>query len=97
MIFLKNGGEGMYMRIPVGLAAFLIVGGCNNATTDPVNAALVKAVANQPITCQAGADCDAKWSRATAWIAQNSAYKVQTASDSIIQTMGPLPNDPSPA
>jgi hypothetical protein len=51
----------------------------------------------RPITCTKGADCDGKWSRAVSWVATNSAYKVQTQTDSIIQTMGPLPDDPRPA
>jgi hypothetical protein len=51
----------------------------------------------QPITCNKGPDCDAKWSRAVSWVTTNSSYKVQTQTDSIIQTMGPLPDDPSPA
>ena len=50
-----------------------------------------------PITCSAGPDCDAKWSRAVSWIATNSSYKVQMQTDSLIQTMGPLDLDPVPA
>jgi hypothetical protein len=85
------------MRNAVFLAVPLAVAGCNSTPQNPVDASIVQAVVNQPITCQAGPDCETKWSRATAWIAQNAAYKVQTASDSIIQTMGPLPNDPRPS
>jgi len=31
------------------------------------------------------------------WVKENSAYKFQTVSDTVIQTMGPLPDDPRPA
>ncbi len=38
------------------------------------------------ITCKQGQDCDAKWSRAVAWVSQNSAYRMQVQSDVLIQT-----------
>jgi hypothetical protein len=41
-----------------------------------------------PITCTAGADCDAKWSRAASWIALNPAWKIKTRTDRIIETTG---------
>ena len=31
------------------------------------------------------------------WVRTNSAYKIANATDMLISTMGPLPNDPSPA
>ena len=77
----------------IGLLALLVLCGCNSAPNSPVDAAIVKAALSQPITCQAGPDCDAKWSRASAWIAENSAYKIKTANDSIVQTEGPLEDD----
>lgn len=49
-----------------------------------------------PVTCQAGADCDAKWSRAVGWIATNSAWKIQTQTDSLIQTYNSADDSPSP-
>jgi hypothetical protein len=36
--------------------------------------------------CKQGQDCDAKWSRAVEWVSQNSAYKIQTQTDALIQT-----------
>jgi hypothetical protein len=38
-----------------------------------------------------------KWSRAVSWVATNTGYKMQTQTDSIVQTMGPLPDSPTPA
>jgi hypothetical protein len=49
------------------------------------------------VTCKAGPDCDAKWSRAVSWVTTNSAYKLGTQTDSVIQTKGPSDSDPSPA
>jgi hypothetical protein len=39
-----------------------------------------------PINCRAGADCDAKWSRAVNWIVTNSRWKIKSQSDTIVQT-----------
>jgi hypothetical protein len=71
-------------------AIALVLGACASAQPNVVAPV-------QPITCTKGPDCDAKWSRAVSWVANNAAYKVQTQTDSIIQTMGPLPDDPRPA
>ena len=71
-----------------GLILSVFVAGCSTATPAPQ-------VAVAPITCST--DCAAKWSRAVAWVAQNSQYKIQTQTDSLIQTMGPLDSDPAPA
>jgi hypothetical protein len=76
-------------------AVALSLAGC--APSDPAGNAVVDTLAARTINCAVGPDCDAKWSRASTWIAQNSAYKVQTASEALIQTMGPLPDDPRSA
>lgn len=39
-----------------------------------------------PIVCKTGADCDAKWSRALAWVTQNSQWRIQVQTDLLIQT-----------
>jgi len=57
----------------------------------------VSAPPPQPIICTVGADCDAKWSRAVAWIASNSTLKIQTKTDMIVQTAGPVRSEPIPA
>jgi hypothetical protein len=77
--------------------ASFALSGCNTVASDPAVGSAVDYLAKRPITCQSGPDCEAKWSRATAWVAKNGAYKIQTTSDSLIQTMGPLPSDPRPA
>ncbi len=50
-----------------------------------------------PITCQAGPDCEAKWSRAIGWVATNSQWKVQSQSDFLIQTYNSIDDSPSPS
>jgi hypothetical protein len=42
----------------------------------------------KPITCTAGADCEAKWSRAASWIALNPTWKIKTRTDQIMETTG---------
>ena len=74
----------------LGLISCLLLAGCASASS-------VATAPARPVSCKAGPDCDAKWSRALSWVTSNSSYKFQTQSDSVVQTMGPLPDDPSPA
>jgi hypothetical protein len=39
------------------------------------------------IKCEVGPDCDAKWSRAKAWVAANSPLKIAKETVTIIQTV----------
>lgn len=45
--------------------------------------------ATAPLTCMSKAECDAWWGRAQVWVTNHSDYKLQTVTDSIIQTAGP--------
>jgi len=45
--------------------------------------------ATAPLTCTNKAECDAWWGRAQVWVTNHSEYKMQTVTDSIIQTTGP--------
>jgi hypothetical protein len=84
----------MLLRFSIAAASALMLCGCITAEQQASVAEPPK-----PITCRAGADCDAKWSRAAAWVKEHSKYKVETSSDSLIQTSGPgtFETDPSPA
>jgi hypothetical protein len=83
----------MFLRISIATASALALCGCITAEQQASVAEPPK-----PITCHAGADCDAKWSRANAWITEHSKYKVETSSETLIQTSGPstFETDPSP-
>lgn len=61
------------------LLALLCALGCASAAPD-----------ERVITCVAGADCDAKWSRAMQWLQQNSSWKVRSQTDTSVITEGPL-------
>jgi hypothetical protein len=74
----------MYLRISIVLASALALSGCITAEQQASVAEPPK-----PITCRAGADCQTKWSRAKAWVAEHSKYKMETSTDSLIQTSGP--------
>ena len=52
--------------------------------------ALSASPAAAAVSCANGADCDAKWARATAWVSQTSFYKIRLATDLIITTEGPI-------
>jgi hypothetical protein len=66
------------MRLTILTICFALAGCAHQSTPT--------AEAPQPITCQAGPDCDAKWSRAVSMIANNAGWKIQTQTDSLIQT-----------
>ncbi|HFD6847592.1 TPA: hypothetical protein ACF3LB_001339 [Enterobacter hormaechei] len=49
----------------------------------------LKAEAMKPLTCKDEKQCDLYWKRAQFWIANNSAWKIQTATDTLISTFNP--------
>ena len=44
------------------------------------------------VKCEDKAHCDTLWDRAQTWIATNGAYRLQTITQSVIQTYGPHDN-----
>jgi hypothetical protein len=77
------------MRVGIcGLLAALALAGCarQSSVAEPP----------RPITCLAGADCDAKWSRAIAWVASNSRWKIQTQTERLVQTFSSAHKSASP-
>lgn len=45
--------------------------------------------AQRPLTCATGPDCDAKWDAAQLWIVNHAGFKLQTATNVVLQTFGP--------
>jgi hypothetical protein len=41
------------------------------------------------VLCVGKSQCDAYWQRAQAWVANNSEYRLQTVTDTVIETQGP--------
>ncbi len=68
----------------------LALAGCASQTPlDPQ----VMALAERPLVCNDKAQCDRYWQAAQVWIAENSNFKIQTISDTLIQTYGPVSPD----
>ena len=42
-----------------------------------------------PVLCVNKAQCDVYWQRAQAWLANNSTYRMQTITDTVLETAGP--------
>jgi hypothetical protein len=40
-------------------------------------------------TCEGADDCKAKWDAAQLWVVKNAGYKIQTATDVVIETYNP--------
>jgi hypothetical protein len=71
--------------VALGAAALALLSGC--AVQDQVSSTTMEQ-ATQPLTCMSKAECDAWWARAQVWVTNHSEYKLQTVTDSIIQTAG---------
>jgi hypothetical protein len=82
--------KGMIVRNIMGLTvAALILSGCA-AKVDPA----LKAEAMKPLVCKDEKQCDLYWKRSQFWVANNSSWKIQTATDTLISTYNPAPNSP---
>jgi hypothetical protein len=84
-----NPGKTMSIKfLAASLAAmsFALLAGC--ASQDQVSSTTMEQ-ATQPLTCMSKAECDAWWARAQVWVTNHSEYKLQTVTNSIIQTAGP--------
>jgi hypothetical protein len=44
----------------------------------------------KPVLCVGKSQCDVFWQRAQAWVANNSEYRLQTITDTVIETQGPM-------
>lgn len=74
------------MRKFLTIGAIASLAGCATHGPDPHTLSLLQ----QPLLCSDKAQCDLYWQRAQIWIANNSTYKIQTATDSVITTYGPM-------
>lgn len=76
--------------IPLALAAGALAGCATAAWDDPA----ANPVAAAPLACVDRTQCDLYWKRAQAWVANNSVYRISTATDTIIETYGPTTSRP---
>ncbi len=76
--------------IPVGIA-MLVLSACA-AGPSPQTVAQFRSTIP---TCSGEADCKAKWEAAQLWIVHNAGFKIQTATDVLIETYNPTGSSPS--
>lgn len=67
--------------------AAVLIAGCATGSSPQVNAKRQQFEATIP-TCSGEADCSAKWDAAQLWVVKNSGYKIQTATNVLIETYG---------
>lgn len=68
------------------IAAVAVTAGCSTqGQVDPD----VMQIATTPLTCSSKAECDVWWQRAQTWVTDHSKYKVDSVTDTLIQTAGP--------
>lgn len=73
------------MRLLLLLLLLLLASGC--AMTSPQVASVLDSLPPaEPVTCQ---DSSTEWDRAQLWIVKHSEYKVQSATNVMIQTYNP--------
>jgi hypothetical protein len=73
------------------VAAALVLQGC--AASAEIQALQAQISATVP-TCNSEELCRRKWEAAQVWIAQNSSYKLQIATDVLLETYNPAEYDP---
>ena len=64
-----------------------LLAGCApmSMTTEPT----ANRASAEPVLCVGKPQCDIYWQRAQAWVANNSEYRLQTVTDTVIETQGP--------
>ncbi|HZZ06394.1 hypothetical protein [Paraburkholderia sp.] len=70
------------------LAALCLVATAGCSTQGQVNPDVMQ-IATTPLTCSNKTECDVWWQRAQTWVTSHSKYKVESATDTLIQTAGP--------
>ena len=71
----------------------LLAVGCSS-TSKPATVALADVPAREAVTCS-GDDCSLCWDRAQLWLVGHSKWKIQTATNAVIQTFSPAGSEPS--
>ncbi|MFL9856188.1 hypothetical protein PQR72_10695 [Paraburkholderia madseniana] len=71
-----------------GLLAVVCIVAAGCSTQGQVNPDVMQ-IATTPLTCSSKAECDIWWQRALTWVAGHSTYKIESSTDTLIQTSGP--------
>lgn len=70
-----------------------VLSGCAIAPTAETQAKQAELASTTPV-CASDADCKAKWDAAQLWIAHNAGYKLQTATDVLLETYNSVGGSP---
>lgn len=65
-------------------ATAIALGGC--ASRAPELSPSQAEELNRPLTCEGAEACGKLWRRAQIWVSENAGYKIQVATDAIIET-----------
>lgn len=82
------------MKWAVGLCFAGLLIGCAS-TGSSIHTALAPAIESGVTEADCDTTCSEQWQRAQLWLAKHSKWKIQTATDAIIQTFNPTGYDPS--
>jgi uncharacterized protein YceK len=74
-------------KIMMMVAVAVLVSGCAGMKQEMARRQML--IDQSTPYCQGEEECKQKWAAAQVWVSQNIRYRVQMATDSIIQTMGP--------
>lgn len=74
------------MKSLIFTALALLAGCATQQAGDP----FIESKARTPLICKDKAHCDLYWQRAQIWVQQNSRYRIQNVTDTIISTYGPF-------
>lgn len=67
------------------MASLAVLAGC--VAPPPITPEQAKAM--EPPTCNSQGQCAVMWQRAQIWLVNNSAWRIQMANDTLLQTFGP--------
>jgi len=70
------------------IACVLALAGCASTQQLPTVDPDIAAIATEPLFCRGTEQCTRYWQRAQVWVARNSRWKIQTATDVLIETYG---------
>jgi hypothetical protein len=70
------------------LATLCVLAASGCSTGGQVNPDVMQ-IATAPLTCANANECSLWWQRAQTWVTHHSTYKIEAATDSLIQTTGP--------
>lgn len=83
----------MYAKVTLYFFTAVLVAGCTtNSISTRLQATLAAATTTGPVECTG---CKAEWERAQLWLTRHSKWKMQTATDVVLQTFSPVNYDVS--